>query len=703
MPFEKLATLMESRTDLQTTKAMLDRFEKCLLLESQSAGSSSSVENIDHLLKRLGSSKGKLTRYSLRVVLCSYMILAHPSDVLSGQVEKEKLLMEKAEKFVKEFEVLVRTVLATGESSSDAGSHGKFRSQLANFDKAWCAYLYCFVVWKLKDAKSLEEDLVRAACKLEISMMQTCKLTSNGQSHDLSHDKQAIQKQVTDDQKLLREWSKFFEAKQNENPSTMHVANISTPLSTSPMKLPTENEQMVNEMLHEDDGLFASSSDNVSSEEKDFQAKVKATMEKAFWDLVTDSIKGDKPDYTQLINLVKEVRDSLHELASKGLKDEILENIDIEILSQMLESGSQDTQYLGQILNYSLDMLAASSEVNDDGIGSFVIFVIKGLRFTLEEIKQLQTEVSKARIQLIQPIIRGSTGVEYLQEAFADRYGQPAHASTSLPITMQWVSATKSIMEQEYREHLDSIQNLPTEDHAQRLVKVLQAGRGALGAAPSSSSSAEKNSGLPECQGEKLDKLLRIGLLQLVSGMEGLQMVSNPESFNLNLRRLRALQDQFQKTIVIATSMLVLRQVLVSKIAPSKLESVISELFDSLVKILDNNPHAGSKEIMEMMLSSLASVGCLPDKQIQAATKVLLNSLQADNTIFNKVSRAVYCAFRGVVLGGSGSMGKKLVDVQLRRIGAAKLADRVVQAGEMLITMATVSECVHGPWYKALA
>ena len=34
-----------------------------------------------------------------------------------------------------------------------------------------------------------------------------------------------------------------------------------------------------------------------------------------------------------------------------------------------------------------LSELAASSEDNDNGVSSFVIAVIKGLRFTLEEIK----------------------------------------------------------------------------------------------------------------------------------------------------------------------------------------------------------------------------------------------------------------------------------------------------------------------------
>ncbi|KAG8044071.1 hypothetical protein GUJ93_ZPchr0451g33621 [Zizania palustris] len=785
MPFEKLAMSMESPSVLQATKALVGRLQKHLLI-SESGGSS--VENIDHLLKRLVSRKRKVpssrtrvaakksakgsetsrpSRYSLRVVLCAYMILAHPGAVLSGQGEREKLLMESAENFVHEFEMLITRVLdgpggvlrQTIESSSDVAGQRKFRSQLAVFDKAWCAYLYRFVVWKLKDAKSLEEDLVRAACKLELSMMQTCKLTSDRQSDNLSHDMEAIQKQVTDDQNLLREKIQHLSGdagiermnsalsdtrslllRLRRIPRLLWNGQVPLPLlspasspsssTSSPMKLPTDNEQMVNEILHEDDGSFAGTSDNVSSAEKDFQHKVRETMEKAFWDVVTDSMEGDRPDFSQLINLVREVRDSLHQLASKGLKEEILENIDLEILSQVLESGSQDTQYLGQILQYSLDVvrklsapakedvmkkshakllneLAASSGVNDNDIRSSVIAVIRGLRFTLEEIKQLQAEVSKARIQLMQPIIKGYAGVEYLQKAFTDRYGPPADGSTSLPITLQWFSATNSIMEQEWSEYLDSIDVLPAGEHAQRLVTVLRAGHAAPGGQASSLSEAS-SCGLQECKGEKLDKLIRVGLLQLISGMEGLQLKSTPESFQLNFLRLRTVQGQFQKVMVISTSMLILRQVLVSEnptITP-ELESVISELFSALVKLLDNHPNAGTEEIVEVMMSSSASVVPLSVEKIQTrreiVTRLLLKSLQAGDPVFKKVSRSVYCAFRGVVLGGSGTKGQRLADAPLRRVGAAKLSGRVVKAAEVLIKMATVSEKVHGPWYKAL-
>ncbi|CAL5016887.1 unnamed protein product [Urochloa decumbens] len=816
MPFEKLAMSMESPTVPQTTKALLDRLERRLVISHLVA--SSSVENIDHLLKRVSSpprrkvppsregrtrtvakrlaksseASIRLPRYSPRVVLCAYMILAHPSAVLSGQGEQEKQLMESAANFIEEFELLIKKILDGPGSSSGVSGQRKFRTQLSNFDKAWCTYLYRFVVWKVKDARLLEEDLVRAACKLELSMMQTCKLTVDGQSpNNLTHDMKAIQKQVTDDQKLLREKvqhlsgdagiermesalsdtrSKFFEAKENGSPIAAPVANVSTPLSinssgkvplsevnessrtnalgsssvvrslfgassssssTSPVKLPTENEQMVNEMLHADDSALVGRSDSANTAEEEFQKKVRETMEKAFWDIVTDSIRGDKPDYSRLINLVKEVRDSLHELAPKQWKEEILENIDLEILSQVLGSGSQDAQYLGKILQYSLDMvrklsaaakedemkkthdkllseLSASSEVKDNGINSFVIAVIKGLRFILEEIKELQAEVSKAQIQLMQPFIKGSAGVEYLQKAFTDRYGSPDNASASLPLTLQWISASKNIVEEEWSQHSDSLSLMPSVGQASALVPVLRAGHGAPVGQPSSSSAAS-TCGQPECKGEKLDKLIRIGLLQLISGMEGLELQSTPESFQINLVRLRAVQSQFQQVIAITTSMLVLRQVLMSessKITPMELENAISELFKTLVKILDRSPDAGTEEIVEAMVSASASAGSPTVEKIQARrqmiTRVFLKSLQPGDVVFKKVSRAVYCAFRGIILGGSSPKGKKLADTALRRIGAVKLVDRVVKAAEMLIKVATVSEKVYGPWYKAL-
>lgn len=56
----------------------------------------------------------------------------------------------------------------------------------------------------------------------------------------------------------------------------------------------------------------------------------------------------------------------------------------------------------------------------------------------------------------------------------------------------------------------------------------------------------------PECKGEKVDLLVRLGLLKLVCGVSGLTQEVLPETFMLNLSRLRAVQAQLQKIIVTA-------------------------------------------------------------------------------------------------------------------------------------------------------
>ncbi|WVZ75033.1 hypothetical protein U9M48_023129 [Paspalum notatum var. saurae] len=849
MPFEELALCIESPTVLQTTKALLDRLESRFVLSQSS--SSSKPENIDTLLLHLGSPKrrvlpssvgrskatpkkavgnydsSKLSRYSQRIALCAYMILGHPKSVLSGQGEREKLLMESATNFVKEFELLVKTILdavdgacilrlsmldaaspgcsSYEESSSVVADRKKFRTQLVAFDKAWCAYLYHFVAWKSKDAKSLEEDLIRAACKLELSMIQTCKITNESQHDNLRGDLKVIRKQVAEDQKLLRERiqhlggeagterlesalsetrSKLFQAKENMDSVSTTAASVasssatrssgpsdvsenrensnidagntsqvvkslfgasSSPFESSkggklvssassgavPEKMRTENEQIVNEILHDIHDSFTDISDGTGTVERDLKAKVKETMEKAFWDVVVDSMKGDMPDYSYLVSLVKEVREALKELAPTGWKEEINENINLEVLTQLLESGSQDSKYLGQILQYCLDKLRKLSspakedemkrshdkllgaliedpESNYRGPNPFVVYVIKGLRFIMEELKALKAEVSRARIQLLEPVIKGSGGVEYLQKSFADRYGSPSDALASLPSTARWISFLKDTVEEQWNEHVSSLSILPAADHVQPLVATLRTGCAVPGQLQSAIPTAD-STGLPECTGERLNRLIRIGLLQLISSMEGVQSHSVPETFMLNWLRLRSVQSKFQQVIVIATSMLVLHQVLVSensKITPSELESATLELFNVLTRLLDNFADVGTEKIIEAMMYSSTLTSSLSDGMMdtrkQILTRVFLKSLQTDDIIFKKVSQSVYCAFRAITLGGSGEKGRKLADASLRRIGAAKLTERVVKAAEVLIKMATVSEQVHGPWYAQL-
>lgn len=58
---------------------------------------------------------------------------------------------------------------------------------------------------------------------------------------------------------------------------------------------------------------------------------------------------------------------------------------------------------------------------------------------------------------------------------------------------------------------------------------------------------------LLECKGERVDLTVRLGLLKLVSQVSGLTLQVLPETFLLNLSRLRGIQAELQKITVVTT------------------------------------------------------------------------------------------------------------------------------------------------------
>ncbi|CAN1804915.1 T-complex protein 11-like protein 1 [Linum perenne] len=813
MPFEQVASVIESPATLRKVKALLDRLESrynvCRAVDA--ASYSSTLDNIDHLLKRVASPKkrstarsavrnrdaknagttrevtrspAKSSRYPVRVVLCAYMILGHPDAVFSGRGEREAALAESAKDFIHEFELLVRIILEGPVQSSDDESESvsskrcTFRPQLAVFDKAWCTYLSCFVAWKVKDARSLEEDLVRAACQLELSMIQKLKLSSEGSNDVLTHDMKAIQKQVSEDQKLLREKvhhlggddgivrmqsaldmmrTKYFEAKENGSPVGSRIMNVTSPVmpsfvgSASPSTsstsrsadqlggsakmLITENEVMLNELLHEKKRGLVGRFDDVKKDEDSLKAKIRETMEKAFWDSIMDSVKQEEPDYDRLVNLVKEVRDEISEMAPVSWRQTITEAIDLDVLVQVLKSGSLDIEYLGKILEFALATLqklcspahedemkakyqnllgelAETCQIRDDSKSSQAVAMIQGLRFVLEQIQALKSEISKARIKLMEPLLKGPAGLDYLRKAFTNRYGAHVDACSSLPLTKQWLSSLKNCKDQEIEEHNNSVSTLVNHDNPSQVFLPSTALRtGGSFQVKCYSGTGNEQLAVPECSGDAVDQLVRLGLLKLVSEVSGITPETLPETFTLNLSRLRGVQVEIQKLIVIATSVLVCRQTLMMERAISsnaEMENILSKCSQELLQLLDGGEDIGIDEIVSVISSfPQPSEEGSDNSEKQKSRKEVMGrtlgrSLQAGDPVFGKVSRAVYLGVRGVVLGGSGTKGRKVAEAALRQVGAVGLTDRVVDAAQVLVVAADVSVGVHGAWYSTL-
>ncbi|KAG2265988.1 hypothetical protein Bca52824_073067 [Brassica carinata] len=148
---------------------------------------------------------------------------------------------------------------------------------------------------------------------------------------------------------------------------------------------------------------------------------VKETMEKAFWDSVMESMKLEEPDYSCISNLMREVRDELCQMVPDSWKVEITETIDLDLLSQLLNSGTLDIDYLGKMLEFALATLRKlSAPANDrenesthhslleelhwlcqakDESGSLhAVAIVKGIRFILEKIHDLKQEIGIGRI-----------------------------------------------------------------------------------------------------------------------------------------------------------------------------------------------------------------------------------------------------------------------------------------------------------------
>ncbi|KAG2303638.1 hypothetical protein Bca4012_062393 [Brassica carinata] len=816
LPFEQLAVLIESPATLKAVNALLDRFQVRLEASKNvtAASQPSIMDNIDHLLRRVATPRRKMTpstqrirkgkrvtpgrsvaatsakmsRYPVRVVLSAFMILGHPDAVFNGQGDQEATLNDSAKGFVREFKLLIKVIKEGPVKLSAVESKLRtLRSQLDLFDKAWCAFLNSFVIWKVKDARLLEDDLVRAACQLELSMIQKCKITPEGDDIMLTHDKKAIQIQVTQDQELLTEKvrhlsgnagvermesalsetrSKYFEAKENGSPMAHQLACFFSPTASSPLQsassssstskdvggtkrvvrslfkddsstssgpsrvsnetvdeVSKQNELMVNDVLHDWNFKFPGGSSVKDEEEDSLKRKVKETMEKAFWDSVMESMKLEEPDYSCISNLMREVRDELCQMVPDGWKVEITEAIDLDLLSQLLNSGTLDIDYLGKMLEFALATLRKlSAPVNDrenesthqrlleelhrlcqakDESGNLhAVAIVKGIRFILEQIQELKREIGLGRITMMKPFLQGPAGFDYLTQAFEKRYGPSTQAYDSLPATQRWIS-TLSSCKDEWEEHTNMLSALNVVERSSMGIS-LKTGGSFLSTANTASPSSITDTAegqLPECKGERVDLTVRLGLLKLVSQVSGLTLLVLPETFLLNLSRLRGIQAELQKITVVTTSLLIWRQILASE-RVVKSESDSESMAKKLLDLLDGKEEAGLMEIVETAMSGEGE-----EKKIMMRG-LLRKSLGEGNTVYERVTGCIYKALRGVLLAGNGENGKRLVEREMKKVGvgggSGGLKERVLETARVLGVVACVSVRVHGPWLAHL-
>lgn len=133
-----------------------------------------------------------------------------------------------------------------------------------------------------------------------------------------------------------------------------------------------------------------------------------------------------------------------------------------------------------------------------------------------------------------------------------------------------------------------------------------------------------------------------------------------------------------------------------------KSESETESMAKKLLDLLDGKEEAGLMEIVETTMSGEGE----ERKMMMMMRGLLRKSLEEGNTVYERVTGCIYKALRGVLLGGNGENGKRLVEREMKRVGvgggSGGLKERVLETGRVLGVVAQVSVRVHGPWLAHL-
>ena len=89
------------------------------------------------------------------------------------------------------------------------------------------------------------------------------------------------------------------------------------------------------------------------------EEQITATLKRAFWDMLHSELKSTPPQYTRLLSVLTETRDTLCSFIPNrpDIHKEMHENIDIELVKTMVENGAFEDKELYQLTTYIVSMV----------------------------------------------------------------------------------------------------------------------------------------------------------------------------------------------------------------------------------------------------------------------------------------------------------------------------------------------------------
>ncbi|XP_054262731.1 T-complex protein 11-like protein 1 [Macrosteles quadrilineatus] len=156
--------------------------------------------------------------------------------------------------------------------------------------------------------------------------------------------------------------------------------------------------------------------------ENKLHKQVKEAVHKVFWDNLRKELAENPPNHTQALALLMEIREILLSLLlphNKGLKKQIQEVLDTELIQQQIANGTLEFQYYANFVLTIMSKMCAPSrdaDVNKIKQESDTVAIFKGVMETLQLMK---LDMANFTIKISRPVIAAGS-VEYEKGLFKE-------------------------------------------------------------------------------------------------------------------------------------------------------------------------------------------------------------------------------------------------------------------------------------------
>ncbi|CAL1300461.1 unnamed protein product [Larinioides sclopetarius] len=153
-----------------------------------------------------------------------------------------------------------------------------------------------------------------------------------------------------------------------------------------------------------------------------FEEKVAEIFHKAFWDLLTEQLSSDPPEYSQAMVLLKEIKEILIWLLlphNTRLKNEINEVLDLDLIEQQAERGTVDVLSYAQFIISTMARICAparDAKIKELRQLTEIVPLYKGILETLDLMKMDMVNFTISRMR---PHIQQHS-IEYEQGKFKE-------------------------------------------------------------------------------------------------------------------------------------------------------------------------------------------------------------------------------------------------------------------------------------------